>query len=209
VAGDGRVTVRGAPDRAVSIADVARSAHYRNNGSLLIAEHFYDPPTEQPGPDGKGNKSAAYAFGFHGAEVEVDEETGEVRVLRMVAAHDIGRAINPKGVEGQVEGGIAQGLGYALFETMFADDGHTPFSNLQDYKLPAAVDVPDAIETILVETRDPAGPYGAKGVAEPGIVPVAPAVVNAIAHAVGVRIRDLPATPEKILDGMAAAAAHP
>ena len=202
VAADGRVTVRGAPDRGVGIADIARSAHYRNNGSLLIAEHFYDPPTEQPGPDGKGNKSAAYAFGFHGAEVEVDEETGEVRVLRVVAAHDIGRAINPKGVEGQVEGGVAQGLGYALFETLFADDGQTCVSNLHDYKLPVATDVPEAIETVLVETNDPAGPYGAKGVAEPGIVPVAPAVVNAIASAVGVRIRDLPATPEKILAGL-------
>jgi 4-hydroxybenzoyl-CoA reductase alpha subunit len=199
VAAGGVVVVRGAPDRSVTIAQVARSAHYRHNGALLIAEHFYDPPTEQPGPDGKGNKSAAYAFGFHGAEVEVDEETGEVRVLRMVAAHDIGRAINPKGVEGQVEGGVAQGLGYALFENMFADDGHTLMSNLQDYKIPVASDVPEAIETILVETQDPEGPYGAKGVAEPGIVPVAPAIVNAIADAVGVRIRDLPATPEKIV----------
>jgi 4-hydroxybenzoyl-CoA reductase alpha subunit len=202
VAADGVVAVRGAPDRSVTIAAVARSAHYRNGGALLIAEHFYDPPTEQPGPDGKGNKSAAYAFGFHGAEVEVDEETGEVRVLRMVAAHDIGRAINPKGVEGQVEGGVAQGLGYALFENMFADDGHTLMSNLQDYKIPAACDVPEAIETVLVESHDPEGPYGAKGVAEPGIVPVAPAIVNAVADAIGVRIRDLPATPEKIVEGL-------
>jgi 4-hydroxybenzoyl-CoA reductase alpha subunit len=202
VAGDGAVAVRGAPDRSVSIAEVARSAHYRNQGSPLIVEHFYDPPTEQPGPDGKGNKSAAYAFGFHGAEVDVDEETGEVRVLRMVAAHDIGRAINPKGVEGQVEGGVAQGLGYALFENMFADDGQTLMSNFQDYKIPVACDVPEAIETVLIETHDPEGPYGAKGVAEPGIVPVAPAIVNAIADAVGVRIRDLPATPEKIVTAL-------
>jgi len=199
----GRVSVHGAPHRGVTIAEVARAAHYRNNGSLLIVEHFYDPPTEEPGPDGKGNKSAAYAFGFHGAEVEVDEQTGEVKVLRLVAAHDIGRAINPKGVEGQVEGGVAQGLGFALIENMFADDG-TLMSNLQDYKIPVALDVPEAIETILVETRDPEGPYGAKGVAEPGIIPVAPAIVNAIADAVGVRIRDLPATPEKIVGALAA-----
>jgi xanthine dehydrogenase molybdenum-binding subunit len=203
VAAGGVVSVRGVPARSVTIAQVARSAHYRNHGALLIAEHFYDPPTEQPGPDGKGNKSAAYAFGFHGAEVEVDEETGEVRVLRMVAAHDIGRAINPKGVEGQVEGGVAQGLGYALFENMFADDGRTLLSNLQDYKIPVACDVPEAIETVLVESHDPEGPYGAKGVAEPGIVPVAPAIVNAIAAAVGVRIRDLPATPERIVTALA------
>jgi xanthine dehydrogenase molybdenum-binding subunit len=97
---------------------------------------------------------------------------------------------------------VAQGLGFALFETMFADDGCTLHTNLHDYKVPVACDVPDAIDTILVETQDPEGPYGAKGVAEPGIVPVAPAIVNAIADAVGVRIRDLPATPEKIVDGL-------
>ena len=204
VASQGRVFVRGAAHRTVTIAEVAKSAHYRNDGAQLMVEHFYDPPTEQPGPDGKGNKSAAYAFGFHGAEVEVDEETGEVQILRYVAAHDIGCAINPKGVEGQVEGGIAQGLGFALFEEMFADDGQTLMASLQDYRIPVALDVPEAIETILVEARDPAGPYGAKGVAEPAIIPVAPAIVNAIADAVGVRVRDLPATPEKILSALAA-----
>jgi CO/xanthine dehydrogenase Mo-binding subunit len=201
--------VEAAPERAVTVAQVAKAAHYRENGSLLIAEHFYDPPTEQPNAQGYGNKSAAYAFGFHGAEVQVDEETGEIRVLRMVAAHDIGRAINPRGVEGQVEGGIAQGLGYALMETMFADDGRTLLSNLQDYKIPAALDVPEAIETILVEHPDPEGPYGAKGVAEPGIIPVAAAIVNAVANAVGVRVRDLPATPEKVLAALAARGARP
>jgi CO/xanthine dehydrogenase Mo-binding subunit len=187
----------------VSVAEVARAAHYRHGGSQLIAEHFYDPPTEQPDAHGYGNKSAAYAFGFHGVEVEVDEETGEVRVLRVVAAHDIGRAINPKGVEGQIEGGVAQGLGFALMETLFADDGHTVLSNLHDYKIPAAPDVPEAIETVLVEMPDPEGPYGAKGVAEPATIPVAAAIVNAIADAVGVRIRDLPATPQKIVEGLA------
>jgi CO/xanthine dehydrogenase Mo-binding subunit len=209
VASQGRVFVEAAPERAVTVAQVAKAAHYRENGSLLIAEHFYDPPTEQPNAQGYGNKSAAYAFGFHGAEVQVDEETGEIRVLRMVAAHDIGRAINPRGVEGQVEGGIAQGLGYALMETMFADDGRTLLSNLQDYKIPAALDVPEAIETILVEHPDPEGPYGAKGVAEPGIIPVAAAIVNAVANAVGVRVRDLPATPEKVLAALAARGARP
>jgi CO/xanthine dehydrogenase Mo-binding subunit len=204
VAAQGTVFVRGAAHRSVTIADVAKAAHYRHAGAQLMVEHFYDPPTEQPGPDGKGNKSAAYAFGFHGAEVEVDEETGEVRVVRYVAAHDIGCAINPKGVEGQVEGGVAQGLGFTLFEDMFADDGQTLMASLQDYKIPVALDVPDALETILVEARDPAGPYGAKGVAEPAIIPVAPAIVNAIANAVGVRVRDLPATPEKILRALAA-----
>jgi CO/xanthine dehydrogenase Mo-binding subunit len=209
VLADGRISVRGHPARAVTIGDVAKATHYRQGGELLIAEHFYDPPTEQPDTSGVGNKSAAYAFGFHGAEVEVDGETGEVRVLRVVAAHDIGRVINPRGAEGQVEGGVAQGLGFALFETMFADDGQTLLSNLQDYKIPVAADVPPEVRTAFVESQDPEGPYGAKGVAEPAIIPVAPAIVNAIAAATGVRIRDLPATPEKIVAALDAAGGSP
>ncbi len=201
---DGRLWVRGHPARSVTVVEVAKAAHYRQGGELLIAEYFYDPPTEQPDTRGVGNKSAAYAFAFHGAEVEVDEETGEVRVLRIVAAHDIGRVINPRGAEGQVEGGIAQGLGFALFETMFADEGQTLLTNFHDYKIPAAPDVPPVVRTVFVESGDPQGPYGAKGVAEPAIIPVAPAIVNAIAAATGVRIRELPATPEKIVTALSA-----
>ncbi|MBI4528266.1 MAG: xanthine dehydrogenase family protein molybdopterin-binding subunit [Deltaproteobacteria bacterium] len=196
--GAGRVWIQREPDRSVSIAEVAKAAHYRRDGSVLMAEHFYDPPTEEPDSTGHGNKSAAYSFGFHGAEVDVDQETGEVRVLRMVAAHDVGRVINPLGAQGQVEGGIAQGIGFALVENMFADGGQTLLSNMQDYKIPAAADLPAEIEILLIESRDPHGPFGAKGIAEPGVIPVAPAIANAVADATGVRIRDLPITPEKI-----------
>lgn len=203
VVGDGFVSLRGKPDRSLTVADVARACHFRRGGALLIAEHFYDPPTEVPDAQGRGNKSAAYAFGFHGVEVAVDEETGEVRVERVVAAHDIGRAINPRGAEGQVEGGIAQGIGYALTENLFLEDGRVVLSNFGDYKILAAADMPPRVEVIFVESLDPEGPYGAKGVAEPGIIPVAAAIANAVANATGARVRDLPITPEKILASVA------
>jgi xanthine dehydrogenase molybdenum-binding subunit len=204
VARGGRVSVRGAPARTVAMAEVARAAHYRRGGTSLVAEHFYDPPTDVPDALGRGNKSATYAFGFQGAEVEVDEETGQVTVLRVVAAHDVGRAINPLGVTGQVEGGVAQGIGYALVEDLFSPDGRQVMTNLEGYKIPCAADVPLDIETILIETDDPEGPFGAKGVAEPGTIPIAPAIANAVADAIGVRIRDLPITPEKVVAALRA-----
>ncbi len=201
----GRVWIRGNTNKSVSVAQVAKAAHYRRDGTVLMAEHFYDPPTEEPDSSGHGNKSAAYSFGFHGAEVEVDEETGEVRVLRIIAAHDVGRVINPLGAQGQVEGGVAQGIGFALIENLFADCGQRLHSNMQDYKIPAAADVPNQVESIFIESHDPNGPFGAKGIAEPGVIPVAPAIANAIADATGVRIRDLPITPEIICDALRAA----
>lgn len=200
----GRVWIRGETDKCVSVAEVAKAAHYRREGTVLMAEHFYDPPTEEPDSSGHGNKSAAYAFAFHGAEVEVDEETGEVRVLRIIAAHDVGRVINPLGAQGQVEGGVAQGIGFAVMENLFGDGGQRLYSNMQDYKIPAAADVPNDIESIFIEDQDPQGPFGAKGIAEPAVIPVAPAIANAIADAIGIRIRDLPITPENICDALRA-----
>jgi CO/xanthine dehydrogenase Mo-binding subunit len=200
---DGRVTVRGETGIGVSVAEVAKAAHYRREGNQLMAEHFYDPPTEEPNSVGHGNKSAAYSFAFHGAEVEVDQETGEVKLLRLVAAHDAGQVINPLGAEGQIEGGVAQGIGFALMENLFGEDGQKLYSNMQDYKIPAAADMPDRVESIFVEDRDPKGPFGAKGIAEPAVIPVAPAIANAIADAIGARIRDLPLTPESICKAVA------
>jgi xanthine dehydrogenase molybdenum-binding subunit len=199
---DGRVSIRGDAGKSVSVAEVAKAAHYRREGSQLMAEHFYDPPTEEPNSLGHGNKSAAYSFAFHGAEVEVDQETGEVKLLRLVAAHDAGKVINPLGAEGQIEGGVAQGIGFAVMEKLFGDRGEKLYSNMQDYKIPAAADMPDRVESIFIEKRDPKGPFGAKGVAEPAVIPVAPAIANAIADAIGVRIRDLPITPESVCDAL-------
>ena len=144
---------------------------------------------------------ATYAFAAQLAEVEVDIELGTTKVRRVVAAHDVGRAINPTQVEGQIHGGVAQGLGLALMEEYIP--GRT--ENLHDYLIPTFGDVPE-IETILVEDREPLGPYGAKGIGEPALIPTAPAILAAIRHATGVRIRKVPATPDRVRAAIAAQA---
>ncbi|WP_099867857.1 xanthine dehydrogenase family protein molybdopterin-binding subunit [Pararhizobium haloflavum] len=151
--------------------------------------------------DGSGAPWQAYVFGCQVAEVEVDTLTGEVQVLGMWAVHDVGRAINPRGVEGQIEGGIVQGLGQALMEDYQLDKGHTTTHGFAKYILPTSLDIPQ-INTKLVEDRDPRSPLGAKGIGEPALVPTAPAIMNAIYDAIGVRITSLPATPEAILKAL-------
>ncbi len=145
----------------------------------------------------------AYSFAAQFAEVEVDTETGQVRVLRMVAVHDIGKAINPAAAEGQVEGGLHQGIGYALLEDMVIDPrtGRTLNPNFVDYKLLTSLDMPE-LEVDFVESGLGDGPYGAKGVAEDSLCPTAPAITNAIFNATGVRIKQLPVNPEQLLAGL-------
>jgi xanthine dehydrogenase molybdenum-binding subunit len=144
---------------------------------------------------------AGYIFAAQAAEVEVDVETGKVRVIHCASAHDVGHAIHPQNVEGQIEGGVVQGLGYALTEEMVFDGGKVINPSFADYKIPNAKDVP-SITPIIVEAHDDTGPYGAKGLGEPGLVGVAPAIANAIYDAIGVRMKDLPMTPEKVLDAI-------
>jgi CO/xanthine dehydrogenase Mo-binding subunit/aerobic-type carbon monoxide dehydrogenase small subunit (CoxS/CutS family) len=159
----------------------------------LIGVGRFDPPTTSLDENGQGVPYATYAFAAQLAEVEVDIELGTTRVRRIVAAHDVGRAINPTQVEGQIHGGVAQGLGLALMEEYIP--GRT--ENLHDYLIPTFGDVPE-IETILIEDREPLGPYGAKGIGEPALIPTAPAILAAIRHATGVRIRKVPATPDRV-----------
>ena len=156
--------------------------------------------------DGSGSPWQAYVFGTQVAEVEVDTATGEVQVLGIWAAHDVGRAINPRGVEGQIEGAVVQGLGQALMEDYQTKDGHPVTHGFAKYILPTSLDVPQ-INSIIVEDPDPLSPLGAKGIGEPALVPTAPAVMNAIYDAIGVRIKSLPATPEKVLTALEAKAA--
>ncbi len=186
------------PDKRIDLGKILRRAHYRKGGTMITAECFYDPPNELYDGDNKGDISATYAFGAHGVVVEVDRETGKVRVLKYVAAHDVGQAINPMLLEGQIYGGVVMGTGYAMTEQLIMEKGKTMNANLRDYKLLTAKDV-IPIEPVIVETIDPGGPYGAKGIGEPGCVPSAPAIANAIYNAVGVRIKSLPITPERIL----------
>lgn len=194
---------RSNPEAKVELGKVLRGAHFSENGTVIVTEHFYDPPNEMLDKGMKGNLSAAYTYGTHGVEVEVDEETGQVKILKYVVAKDVGRTINPLLMEGQLDGGVAMGIGYALTEQVQVYEGKVLNSNFLDYKILTFADVPE-VESVLVETDDPEGPFGAKGIGEPPLVATAPAIANAIYDAIGVRIRDLPITPEKIVAALKA-----
>ncbi len=184
----------------VPLDELLREAHFREQGTIIITEAFYDPCHEMfDAKTCRGNISAAYVFGVQGAEVEVDEETGKVTVLNFSAAHDVGKILNPQTLKGQIYGAIAQGLGYALCEEYKTERGKNLNPNFLDYKILSAPDVDFPIKVTCIETDDRQGPFGAKGVGEPGLVPTAPAIANAVYDAVGVRIRSLPITPEKVL----------
>jgi xanthine dehydrogenase molybdenum-binding subunit len=196
---DRLIRVKDDGGKSVAFDKVVRGMHYREGGSVVIGTGWYDPPTKLVDKDTyKGNISAAYGFGAQAAEVEVDVETGKVRVLKIVAAHDVGRAINPMYVEGQIEGGIQMGIGYALTEELQVRDGRVLNPSFLDYRVPTALDMPK-IETVIIETSDPEGPFGAKGVGEMGVTPTAPAIANAIYDAIGVRMTQLPMTAERVL----------
>ena len=199
IASGGKITVKDDENRVMSLSKAVRKRHFREGGQVVIGEGWYDPPTKLVDKDTyKGNISAAYGFGSQMAEVEVDTETGQVRVLRLACANDVGRAINPMAVEGQIEGGAQMGLGYALTEEVLVKDGRVLNPDFLDYRLFTSADMP-AIETIIVETDDPGGPFGAKGVGEMGGTPTAAAIANAIYDAAGVRLTQLPMTPERVL----------
>ena len=198
---DGTIFAQGSRDK-YSLGELAKFALYRKGGAPIMEKGTFDANSERMDPKTKyGNISGAYPFGVHMAEVEVDEETGKVKILAYVAAHDLGRAINPMAARGQIIGGVAQGIGYALTEELVFERGHIVNSSFTDYKIISAEDMPP-VTTILVETLDPSGPFGAKGLGEPTIVPVAPAIANAIYDALGVRMKSLPITPEKILKAL-------
>lgn len=198
VAANGRIFVAGNPERHLGFGE-AILASSQITGQSVFGKGHYDPPTgELDRKTGYGNFSAAYSFGAQAVEVEVDKGKGQVRVLKCVAAFDVGHPLNPLAVEGQIEGAIAQGLGFALSESQVYDRGRAMVSSFADYRAPRATDLPE-IEVILVETDDPMGPFGAKSVGESGMVPTAAAVANAVYDAIGVRIKDLPITPEKVL----------
>lgn len=188
---DGQVVVQGSPDKSVGVGEVVFDAQYGDTPHEIVGRSDYTPPTNAP------------PFGAQFAEVEVDSGTGEVRLLNFVAAHDVGRALNPVVVQGQVEGGVAQGIGYGTMEEMVFDakTGRTLTSDFAQYEIPTSMDTPE-IEPLLIEEGEPTGPYGAKGVGEPGIVPTAPAIANAVFNAIGVSVNELPVTAERVLGAL-------
>jgi CO/xanthine dehydrogenase Mo-binding subunit len=196
---DRKIQVKHFPQRSVSIGEVAHRSQVVL-GQPAIGSATWNPPTIAMDPEtGQGKPFATYVYATQIAEVEVDDETGEVNVLRICAAHDCGTAINPMLVEGQIEGGISMGVGMALQEEMLFDsNGRLINPNLTNYIMPTSLDMPE-IEVDIVTNYDPTGPFGAKGVGEPTAVPTAAAILNAIHDAVGVRITSLPATSEKVL----------
>lgn len=198
----GKFFVHGSPEKNLLFKDVAAQATFNRHGAPLVATGFWKPPTVMPDPETKyGNISPAYPFACQIAEVEVDPKTGQVTVTNIVAAHDVGRAINPMATEGQIRGGITQGLGWALMEDMVYKNGKLINPDFVDYIVPSALDVPD-IAPILVETIEPNGPYGAKGIGEPALNPIMAAITNAIYNATGVRVKELPVSSEQILAGL-------
>jgi len=184
----------------LSLGELLRTAHFRKQGTMIVTEAFYDCNNDMLDPKtGKGNLSATYTWGAQGAEVEVDLETGEVKILNFVSANDVGKVLNKQTLMGQIYGASVIGFGYALSEEYKTDKGRNMNPNFLDYKIFSAPDLDFPIHIELIETNDKEGPFGAKGVGEPGLVPTAPAIGNAVYDAIGVRIKSLPITPEKIL----------
>jgi CO/xanthine dehydrogenase Mo-binding subunit len=163
---------------------------------------FKAPFTDPLDPEtGQGQVWPDFTFGAHAVEVAVDTETGEVTLLKSVACHDVGRAINPDAVEGQIQGGSAQGIGYALMEDLIVKEGRLQTPSLAEYLIPTIRDIPTT-KAIILESGTGLGPFGAKGIGEPSLTPAAPAVANAVADAIGARIYRLPLTPERVLEAV-------
>jgi len=195
----GKFYAQGTPEKYLAFNEVAAQATFSRHGAPVVGTGFYEPPTVLPDPETKyGNISPAYPFACQIAEVEVDADTGQVTVTNFVGAHDVGRAINPMATEGQIRGGVTQGLGWTLMENMAYENGKIINADFVDYIVPSALDVPE-IKPILVEPIEPNGPYGAKGIGEPALNPTMSAITNAIYDATGIRIKELPVSPEKIL----------
>ena len=200
----GKIGIKGVPEKEVPFGWISARAHWVSGGPIIGSSSLmFDGPEF----DAKRSIIMGFPFGRIGAwmfaaqvvEIEIDEATGRITPLAVWSAHDMGKAINPSAVEGQVEGGVLQAIGYALYEEMVWDGGRLANPSFMDYKIPGAPETPPEIHTILVETPDPTGPFGAKGIGEPPIVGVPAAIANALAHATGLRINRLPMTPERVL----------
>jgi CO/xanthine dehydrogenase Mo-binding subunit len=198
---DRKAFVTDEPARSLPLADLAKICAAEG----LKLQHlalFTAPFTAPLDPDDlQGDLFPDFTFSAHAIEVAVDTETGEVMVLKSVGCHDVGRAINPTAVAGQIQGGSAQGIGWALMEEVQVAEGVMQTPSLSEYLIPTAKDLPET-RAIILESGSGVGPFGAKGIGEPALTPAAPAVAKAVADAIGVRIYDLPITPEKVLEAL-------
>lgn len=197
-----RIFVKGSPEKHLKVEEVCQKLRAR--GILTTGTGCFNPPTpEMLDPEtGAGIPYGAYSYATQMVEVEVDTETGQFEILRVVAAHDVGRAINPMGVEAQIEGGVVMGLGYATMEELvWNEEGQLLTSNFKTYLIPTAMDSPP-ITSVIVEESEPSGPFGAKGTGEPPACPTAAALINAIYDAVGVNLTSLPVTAEKVYQAL-------
>lgn len=200
---DGYVYIVAEPLSRLPYERVVRSGHYRPDGQTLVAEAFYDPPTEMLDKDLRGNVSATYGFAAQVVLLDVDGATGRIVVRRVASAHDVGRALNPLAAEGQVHGGVHMGLGYALTERLVVEGGQVLTQSFMDYALLRADDMPH-LAVRLIESVDPEGPFGAKGLGESGAIAVSAAVANAVHDAIGLRFRELPITSARVHAALAA-----
>ena len=195
---DGKAFVKSDPENSLPLADLAAMCAAEGLPLSNLAL-FRAPFSAKLDPENlQGPIFPDFTFGAHAVEVAVDTETGEVTLLKSAACHDVGRAINPVAVEGQIQGGSAQGLGYALMEDVVVEEGVIQTPSLSEYLIPTSRDVPTT-KAIILESGTGVGPFGAKGIGEPALTPAAPAVANAVADAIGVRIHELPLTPERVL----------
>ncbi len=188
--------VRG-EEKLFELGKFLRSLHFSEKAELVMTTHYYEPPSHHQDRQFRGDVSAAYAWATQVCEVEVDTQTGIVRLLKVTGAHDVGRVLNRLGIEGQIEGGIVMGQGYAITENLVVENGVVKNPNFRDYKLVTAPEIPE-MDVTFIETMDGEGPQGAKGVGEAPAICIAAAVANAIANATGVRITALPFTPERV-----------
>lgn len=207
--GDGAVFVTAQPEQKVAVADLARLHVWRHGGGGIQVSGTWDPKTEMHGQDLSGNIAPAHSYAAQAVEVEVDTQTGQVTVLDSYVADDCGKALNPLAIHGQTNGATVQAIGWTLYEQLHYEEGRLANGNFADYNMATAGAVP-MLRGGFVESNDPNGPYGAKGASETAILPGAPAIANAVYDAIGVRITDLPITPEKILAALQAqqGAAH-
>jgi 4-hydroxybenzoyl-CoA reductase subunit alpha len=203
VAADRRIWVKGSPERGVSLSEALQHHQYSDRPVPIVGHGAWIPPAEQPTSllTKNGNFSPNYSFMTQAAEVEVDLETGKVKVVKMATAHDCGQPINPMLVEGQLEGSILGGMGQALYEDSTCIDGQQYNPSLLDYGFPTAMEMP-AMEAVHIHTDDPEGPFGAKEAGEGTQLAPAPAIVNAIADAIGVDFDRLPVTAEMVLEAL-------